>query len=419
MADAQVSAMASPSLSEQLTDRRPLALLLDSGNKSPSGPGAAKPPVKPKPTVPPKPMSTKPPLAELPSVCKVNSLAGPRPYGFSGARPHQPVRRPSSSSSTISPCPSPTSPQPPGAPPLLELLAEAMRTPPPAASWEVRAPPTVASQPAPPAPAERPAAKPVFRVRPVSVRGQGKRFPGTTVEEILAKMEEPRQDTEVPGIGIRKRSRDLSESEISPRFGSTSFAFFNREQAGAVFPPTAGRDGKENRPSTTGTVAPAISSSETGLREDRVGSSSEIGPGSERGGEGGVGPGLGEGGTGLGSETVTSLTDHPQDTRESLQTPTVTGNCPSGIDREQLVLEALTQDPGKIGTERSWTLKDSPFASRTQAGPVEGEGEEVGGGGGGGWGKEVTGVRGQREIVRAQTAGTQDPRPPAPPHCNV
>eukprot|EP00061_Rhincodon_typus_P002305 g17143.t1 len=191
-----------------------------------------------------------------------------------------------------------------------------MRTPPPAVSREARAPPTVAGQSAPPAPAERLAAKPVFRVRPVSVRGQGKRFPGTTVEEILAKMEEPRQDSEVPGIGIRKRSRDLSESEVSPRFGSTSFAFFNREQAGAVFPPPTGRDGKENRPSTMGTVAPAIGSSETGLQEDRAGSGSETSPGSERGGEGGAGPG---------SETVTGLTDHQQDTGESLQTPTATG----------------------------------------------------------------------------------------------
>ncbi|GCC45800.1 hypothetical protein chiPu_0029602, partial [Chiloscyllium punctatum] len=242
-------------------------------------------------------MSAKPPLAELPSVRKVNSLAGPRPYGFPGARPHQPVRRPSSSSSCpspTSPCPSPTSPG--GHPPLLELLAEAMRTPPPSAPRG--APPAVAERPAQPAVAEQPgAARPVFRVRPVSVRGPGKRFPGTTVEEILAKMEDPRPDGGIAGMGIRKRSRELSESVASPRFGSTSFAFFNRDQASAASLGPAGRDGKENRPS----VPTATGGSEAGLRDD------------------GAGPGT-EGGT--------SLTEHRQESGQSSPTAETTRLVP-------------------------------------------------------------------------------------------
>ncbi|XP_044536140.1 182 kDa tankyrase-1-binding protein [Gracilinanus agilis] len=140
------------------------------------GDSRAKPPVKPKPeprTLPAKPaLPAKPsllvplgprpprgPLAELPSARKMNMLAGPQPYGGS--------KRPLA----FSPRPAPEAPSA-GASPREASKEEGPPTTPPA---RCPAPAGVRKAPAP--------------FRPLSDR-----FSTSTVEEILAKMEQPRKE---------------------------------------------------------------------------------------------------------------------------------------------------------------------------------------------------------------------------------
>ncbi|KAM9221099.1 182 kDa tankyrase-1-binding protein isoform 3-T4 [Dugong dugon] len=139
----------------------------------------AKPPIKPKPrTLPTKPaLPAKPsllvpvgprpprgPLAELPSARKMNMLAGPQPYGGS--------KRP------LPFAPRPTAEAPDG--------GEATRETGKEEAGKEEVPPLT-----PPA---RCAAVGGVRKAPAPFRPASERFAATTVEEILAKMEQPRKE---------------------------------------------------------------------------------------------------------------------------------------------------------------------------------------------------------------------------------
>ncbi|XP_056210743.1 182 kDa tankyrase-1-binding protein isoform X3 [Falco biarmicus] len=177
-----------------------------------------KPPVRPKPRVLPKPaMPVKPslphpqlgprhPRPALPSAEKMNRLAGPQPYG--GSSSGGPLRRPSF---TLK---SPETPNGKGLPsPLVAAVEDPGLTP----SEEV--PPT------PPTPSRKGPAP--FKVTPVPVATKPERFPGTTVEEILAKMD----SREGPGSPDRSRLSFFCP-DPSSRFGSKTFTAFRRRPSG-------------------------------------------------------------------------------------------------------------------------------------------------------------------------------------------
>ncbi|XP_071415281.1 182 kDa tankyrase-1-binding protein isoform X2 [Pithys albifrons albifrons] len=172
-----------------------------------------KPPVRPKPRVLPKPaVPTKPPVLplapgprhprpELPSAEKMNRLAGPQPYSGGGAG--GPLRRPSFTVKL------------PETPNGKELPS------PPVAAAEEEVPPT------PPTPSRKGPAP--FKVTPVMVATRPERFPGTTVEEILAKMD----SREGPGSPDRAWLSPFC-SDPSSRFGSKTFAAFRRRPSGEM-----------------------------------------------------------------------------------------------------------------------------------------------------------------------------------------
>ncbi|XP_017693735.1 PREDICTED: 182 kDa tankyrase-1-binding protein isoform X2 [Lepidothrix coronata] len=175
------------------------------------GTARPKPPVRPKPRVLPKPaVPAKPPVPplvpgprhprpELPSAEKMNRLAGPQPY--SGGGTGGPLRRPSF---TVR---SPETPNGKGLPS------------PAVAAAEEEVPP------APPTPSRKGPAP--FKVTPVPVAARPERFPGTTVEEILAKMD----SREGPGSPDRAWLSPFCP-DPSSRFGSKTFAAFRRRPSG-------------------------------------------------------------------------------------------------------------------------------------------------------------------------------------------
>ncbi|KAJ7420791.1 FACT complex subunit SSRP1 [Willisornis vidua] len=172
-----------------------------------------KPPVRPKPRVLPKPaVPTKPPVLplapgprhprpELPSAEKMNRLAGPQPY--SGGGTGGPLRRPSFTVKL------------PETPNGKELPL------PPVAAAEEEVPPT------PPTLSRKGPAP--FKVTPVMVATRPERIPGTTVEEILAKMD----SREGPGSPDRAWLSPFC-SDPSSRFGSKTFAAFRRRPSGEM-----------------------------------------------------------------------------------------------------------------------------------------------------------------------------------------
>ncbi|KAM9372923.1 182 kDa tankyrase-1-binding protein [Phaethornis superciliosus] len=174
-----------------------------------------KPPLRPKPRVLPKPaVPTKPPLAqpppaprnprpELPSAEKMNRLAGPQPY--SGGGTGGLLRRPSFSGSET--------PNGKGFLPPLVTAAEDCSV-----SLLEGVPP------APLTPSRKGPAP--FKVTPVPVATKPERFPGTTVEEILAKMER-----EGPGSPERTRLSRFCP-DPSSHFGSKTFSAFRRQPSG-------------------------------------------------------------------------------------------------------------------------------------------------------------------------------------------
>ncbi|PKU38142.1 hypothetical protein llap_11553 [Limosa lapponica baueri] len=182
------------------------------------GPARPKPPVRPKPRVLPKPaVPAKPslpqpppgprhPRPELPSAEKMNRLAGPQPY--SGGGSGGPLRRPSF---TLK---SPETPNGKGLP-----------SPPVAATEDPGPPPAEEVPPTPMTPSRKGPAP--FKVTPVPVATKLERFPGTTVEEILAKMD----SREGPGSPDRARLSPFCP-DPSSRFGSKTFTAFRRRPSG-------------------------------------------------------------------------------------------------------------------------------------------------------------------------------------------
>uniref|UniRef100_A0A8C8ATU4 Uncharacterized protein n=1 Tax=Otus sunia TaxID=257818 RepID=A0A8C8ATU4_9STRI len=177
-----------------------------------------KPPIRPKPRVLPKPaVPAKPslphtppgprhPRPELPSAEKMNRLAGPQPYGRGSTG--GPLRRPSF---TLK------SPETPNGKGLSSPLVAATEDP--------GLPPGEEVPPAPPTPSRKGPAP--FKVTPVPVATKPERFPGTTVEEILAKMD----SREGPGSPDRARLSPFCP-DPSSRFGSKTFTAFRRRPSG-------------------------------------------------------------------------------------------------------------------------------------------------------------------------------------------
>ncbi|NXV94753.1 TB182 protein, partial [Calonectris borealis] len=182
------------------------------GNARPKPPVRPKPRVLPKPAVPAKPSLPHPPLGlrhprpELPSAEKMNRLAGPQPY--SGGSSGGPLRRPSF---TLKSSETPN--------------GKGLPSPPVAAAEDSGSTPREGVPPAPPTlPRKGPAS---FKVTPVPVASKPERFPGTTVEEILAKMD----SREGPGSPDRARL-SLFCPDPSSRFGSKTFTAFRRRPSG-------------------------------------------------------------------------------------------------------------------------------------------------------------------------------------------
>ncbi|KAM6133376.1 LOW QUALITY PROTEIN: 182 kDa tankyrase-1-binding protein [Phoenicopterus ruber ruber] len=184
----------------------------EKGLARPKPPVRPKPRVLPKPAVPAKPSLPHPapgprhPRPELPSAEKMNRLAGPQPY--SGGSAGGPLRRPSF---TLK---SPETPNGKGLPSPLVAAAE-----------EPGSAPGEEVPPAPPTPSRKGPAP--FKVTPVPVATKPERFPGTTVEEILAKMD----SREGPGSPDRARLSPFCP-DPSSRFGSKTFTAFRRRPSG-------------------------------------------------------------------------------------------------------------------------------------------------------------------------------------------
>ncbi|XP_005346744.1 182 kDa tankyrase-1-binding protein [Microtus ochrogaster] len=194
----ETTAMASPLPQEMGEELAPLG--------SEPGDPRAKPPVKPKPrTLPSKPaLPAKPsllvpvgprpprgPLAELPSARKMNMLAGPQPYG-------------------VSKRPLPFAPRPAAEAPALEVTQEFGKE-------------DAGKEDLPPlTPPARCAALAGVRKAPAPFRPSSERFATSTVEEILAKMEQPRK--EIPASPDRLwGSRLTFNHDGSSRYGPRTY----------------------------------------------------------------------------------------------------------------------------------------------------------------------------------------------------
>uniref|UniRef100_A0A674JNN3 Uncharacterized protein n=1 Tax=Terrapene triunguis TaxID=2587831 RepID=A0A674JNN3_9SAUR len=188
----------------------------DTRLKPPVGP---KPRTLPKPAVPAKPCTpppspgSRPPRLEFPSAEKINLLAGPKPYGGSSTA--------------------------------LKRLSFGLKSPPAETSNVKGAPPPAAralpctTEERSPDPVTPPAGGPLgvlkgaapFKVKPVPVVAKPERFPGTTVEEILAKMAHPRKEGPgSPDLAWGRRSTFSPDS--SSRFRPKSYAAFRRQPSG-------------------------------------------------------------------------------------------------------------------------------------------------------------------------------------------
>ncbi|NXT34451.1 TB182 protein, partial [Pelecanoides urinatrix] len=182
------------------------------GNARPKPPVRPKPRVLPKPAVPAKPSLPHPlpgprhPRPELPSAEKMNRLAGPQPY--SGGSSGGPLRRPSF---TLKSSETPN--------------GKGLPSPPVAAAEDSGSTPVEEVPPTPLTPPRKGPAS--FKVTPVPVASKPERFPGTTVEEILAKMD----SREGPGSPDRARL-SLFCPDPSSRFGSKTFTAFRRRPSG-------------------------------------------------------------------------------------------------------------------------------------------------------------------------------------------
>lgn len=206
-------------------------LSFSAGATRPKPPVRPKPRVLPKPAVPAKPSLPVPgprhPCPELPSAEKINRLAGPQPYGAHSSG--GPLRRPSF---TVK---SPETHNGKGlmSPPASEGLA-------PAPDEQLPSTPPTSSR----------KGSASFKVTPVPVAIKPERFPGTTVEEILAKMD----TREGPGNPDRARLSPFC-SDLSPRFGSKTFTAFRRCPSGEA--DVASSEAPRTPPRVTGELGTA------------------------------------------------------------------------------------------------------------------------------------------------------------------
>ncbi|XP_062433383.1 182 kDa tankyrase-1-binding protein [Rhea pennata] len=210
----------------------------EKGSARPKPPVRPKPRVLPKPAVPAKPCLPQPPPGprhprpELPSAEKINRLAGPKPYA--GSSSGGALKRPSFSIK---------SPETPN--------GKGLSSPPLSAAGDLSLTPTDEVSPAPLTPSRKGPA--TFKVTPVPVAAKLERFPGTTVEEILAKMD----SKEGPGSPDRARLSPFCPDAPS-RFGSKTFTAFRRR-------PSREADGEA--PSEA-RQAPLPSGAELGIGDD-------------------------------------------------------------------------------------------------------------------------------------------------------
>nr|XP_021411774.2 182 kDa tankyrase-1-binding protein [Lonchura striata domestica] len=203
----------------------------DKGSARPKPPVRPKPHVLPKPAVPAKPPVPPPtpgprhPRPELPSAEKMNRLAGPQPY--SGAATGGPLRRPSF---TVR---SPETPNGKGlSSPLVTGSEEEVPSAPPTPSRKGPVP---------------------FKVTPVPVATRPERFPGTTVEEILAKMD----SREGPGSPDRAWLSPFC-TDPSSRFGSKTFVAFRKRPSGEA----------DGDPASEAPQMPRAAAGELGMGDD-------------------------------------------------------------------------------------------------------------------------------------------------------
>ncbi|XP_077177064.1 182 kDa tankyrase-1-binding protein isoform X3 [Paroedura picta] len=198
-----------------------------------TGDARPKPPVKPKPCVLPKPALLAKPtpvlrqhLSEVPSAEKINLLAGPKPYSS-------------------------------GAGNSVKRLSFSFKGPPKEATNGKEVSPPFSSATKPSADGEEPgsAKQPniaegasvdeygelssirkcavPFKVKPVPVAAKPERFPGTTVEEILAKIEKPsKEGLESPDKPRLVRSFFSQEGGTAVHLGPKGYAAFRRCSSG-------------------------------------------------------------------------------------------------------------------------------------------------------------------------------------------
>uniref|UniRef100_A0A8C6V9B2 Uncharacterized protein n=1 Tax=Naja naja TaxID=35670 RepID=A0A8C6V9B2_NAJNA len=171
------------------------------GDARPKPPVKPKPCVLPKPAVPVKPMpGLRQTLSEVPSAEKINLLAGPKPYSkvpssFSTA----------SKSSADKEDVEPTKKSSP-----IERAPEE----------ECRESSSVAKCTLP------------FKVKPVPVATKPERFPGTTVEEILAKIEKPSESSPSFDRPRLVRSFFSQDGGSSVHLGPKGYVAFRRSSSG-------------------------------------------------------------------------------------------------------------------------------------------------------------------------------------------
>ncbi|XP_069485097.1 182 kDa tankyrase-1-binding protein [Ambystoma mexicanum] len=235
-----------------------------------------KPPLRPKPKVLPKPLAKSPsqdtgavlpssipwspksPISEVPSAEKINLLTGPKPYGATASGVGTGIRRPSftlkrqqsetlpleeACSSTLasvsrasvvlpsSPPPSVEVPSPNNLNSVAQTEVDSVRQEPahkeaPATSSNIKdvRPPVM----------KKPAVS--FRVKPVLGASKPSRFPGTTVEQILAKMEEDKMTGTASGPERSWAQRTAASFDGGSRFGSTTYASFRRSSSSTEGP---------------------------------------------------------------------------------------------------------------------------------------------------------------------------------------
>ncbi|XP_078530937.1 182 kDa tankyrase-1-binding protein [Lissotriton helveticus] len=245
-----------------------------------------KPALRPKPKVLPKPLSKsfsqdpgvvfppsspwspKSPISETPSAEKINFLTGPKPYGAAPSgggirRPSFTLKRQTSEplsgdeacSSTLAsvskasvplpPSPSPRAVEPHQVTPSLVAQTEVDSARVEPAPKELPAPCPDAKGARPPV-LKKPAVS--FKVKPVLGAPKPSRFPGTTVDQILAKMEEDKGTVAAPGPERGWAQRTSVSFDAGSRFGSTTYSSFRRspstsdgpKEEGVVSPSAAG-----------------------------------------------------------------------------------------------------------------------------------------------------------------------------------